>query len=155
MAQAAHPTYHTGHLLRRAQQLHHALWNREVSLEVSSVQFVALTVLDRRPGISQADLGEELDLDRSTIADLVERMSRNGLVARQQSSEDRRRKVLTLTDEGEETLAALRPRVDVVESLLVEGLTSGDAEALRGAILTMLEHGVEQGVLRSAATPTH
>ena len=146
--------YHMGHLLRRAQQLHHALWNREVSLEVSSVQFAALTVLHRRPGISQAELGDELDLDRSTIADLVERMSRNGLVTRQQSDEDRRRKVLTISDAGATALASLRPKVDYVEGLLLEGLTADDGNALRDSILAMLEHGVEQGVLRNAATPT-
>lgn len=154
MVSPHHAPYHTGHLLRRAQQLHHALWNREVSLEVSSVQFAALAVLERNPGISQADLGVELDLDRSTIADLVDRMAKNGLVARNRSEEDRRRMVLTLTAEGARTLAQLRPRVNVVESLLVEGLSGDTAEQLRSAILTMLEHGVEQGVLRSAATPT-
>lgn len=146
--------YHTGHLLRRAQQLHLALWNREVSLEVSSVQFAALSVLERRPGIGQVDLGAELDLDRSTIADLVERMTRNGLVAREQSTEDRRRKVLTLTERGRSTVAELRPRVDRVEELLTEGLRGPESEALRHSLLAMLAHGVDQGVLRGVATPT-
>mgnify|MGYP001197174914 CR=1 FL=1 len=146
--------YHTGHLLRRAQQMHLALWNREVSLEVSSVQFAALSVLERRPGISQADLGAELDLDRSTIADLVERMARNGLVERAQSSEDRRRKVLTLTERGRVTVRELRPLVDRVEALLTESLDAVEGEALRHALLAMLAHGVEQGALRNAATTT-
>lgn len=146
--------YHTGHLLRRAQQLHHALWNREVSLDVSSVQFAALSVLDRRPGIGQVDLGTELDLDRSTIADLVERMARNGLLVRKQSVADRRRKVLTLTDLGAQTVAELRPRVDRLEVLLTESLSAADIDALRRALLAMLAHGVEQGVLVNAATPT-
>lgn len=146
--------YHTGHLLRRAQQLHLALWNREVSHEVSSVQFAALSVLERRPGIGQVDLGAELDLDRSTIADLVERMIRNGLVAREQSAEDRRRKILTLTDRGCSTVTELRPRVDRVEALLSEALDPAESEALRRSLLAMLTHGVEQGVLQSVATPT-
>lgn len=65
------PLRHTGHLLRRAQQLHVAIWLRDVSAETTSVQFAALTVLDQRPRASQRDLGHVLDLDRSTIADLV------------------------------------------------------------------------------------
>lgn len=146
--------FHTGHLLRRAQQLHHALWNREVSLEVSSVQFAALTVLAHRPGVSQADLGEELDLDRSTIADLAHRMMKRGLVSREQSTEDRRRYVLALTEAGEQTLAELRPRVDRVEQLLMGGFTLESATALKREVLAMLSHGVELGVLRTAATPT-
>lgn len=118
------------------------------------MQFTALAVLSQNPGISQADLGDELDLDRSTIADLVERMARKGLVARAQSSEDRRRKVLTITDAGERTLGELRPGVERVEELLREGLSPETGEAMRSAVLRMLEHGVRQGVLRNAATPT-
>ena len=120
-----------------------------------SVQFAALTALARRPGVSQAYIGEELDLDRSTIADLIHRMMKRGLVEREQSTEDRRRKVLTLTDAGEQTLAELRPRVDRVEQLLMEGFTPTVGDALKGAVLTMLGHGVNLGVLRTAATPTN
>lgn len=145
--------YYTGHLLRRAQQLHAAVWNREVSTRVSSVQFAALAALERRPGISQADLGIELDLDRSTIADLVDRMSRNGLVAREQSIEDRRRKVLTLTEHGDVTVASLRPLVDRVEALLTESLGAPRSRELKDSLLAMLDYGVEQGVLQNAATP--
>ena len=155
MNSGIHAGYHTGHLLRRAQQLHHALWNQRVSSEVSSVQFAALTVLSRRPGISQIDLGDELDLDRSTIADLANRMTRNGLMSREQNSTDRRRKVLALTEAGKAALHELLPRVDAVEELLLESLTPEKSEALREAVLTMLEHGVAQGILRNAATPTH
>lgn len=151
----AQPTgYHTGHLLRRAQQLHLALWNREVSSEVSSVQFTALSVLLRRPGISQAELGDELDLDRATIADLVARMVRNGLVDREQSARDRRQKVLTLTDRGESTVHALRPAVDRVEVLLTESLDERTSAELRTTLLTILAHGVEQGALRNTAITT-
>lgn len=146
--------YHTGHLLRRAQQLHAALWNREVSRFISSVQFAALTVLDRRPGIGQVDLGAELDLDRSTIADLTDRMVRNGLVAREQSTADRRRKILGLTHEGVDTLARLRPAVDRVEQLLTAKLDHPERVALQLTLLTILEHGVEHGVLQHIATPT-
>ena len=44
------PLRYTGHLLRRAQQVHLAVWQREVSNEVTSVQFAALAVLDRVGG---------------------------------------------------------------------------------------------------------
>lgn len=145
---------HTGHLLRRTQQLHHALWNREVSIEVSSVQFAVLSVLQHNPGISQSHLGDELDLDRSTIADLVSRMTRRKLIARTQSPADGRRKALTLTEKGVTTLHVLRPRVDHVETLLLEGITQESGHELRETLLKMLTHGVKQGMLRNTATPT-
>jgi DNA-binding MarR family transcriptional regulator len=74
MTDEPEPLRHTGHLIRRAQQRHAALWQEHVSAEVSSVQYAALAVLERMPGASQSELGAELDLDRSTIADIVSRL---------------------------------------------------------------------------------
>ncbi len=140
---------HTGHLMRRAQQLHIALWNREVSLEVSSVQYAALLVIARKPGISQRELGSELGLDRSTIADLVERMARRELIAREQSASDRRRKVLTLTEQGREALAELTPAVDRVDALITGGLSTEERDQLRDLLRSVLAHGIDTGVLQA------
>jgi DNA-binding MarR family transcriptional regulator len=131
---------HTGHLLRRAQQLHLAVWHRDVCAETTSVQFAALSVLDRQPGASQSDLGRVLDLDRSTIADLVARMVRRGLIACQRDEADRRRNVLQLTVAGREELIRLRPRVDAIEPTLTAGLGAPERDELRRLLLRVLEH---------------
>jgi DNA-binding MarR family transcriptional regulator len=142
----AEPLRHTGHLLRRAQQLHVAVWLRDVSSETSSVQFAALTVLDQRPGASQRDLGRALDLDRSTIADLVVRMVRRGLIGRERDEDDRRRNVLHLTAAGRDELARLRPRVESIEPTLTAGLSPSERDQLRRLLHRALEHAAGQGV---------
>jgi MarR family transcriptional regulator, temperature-dependent positive regulator of motility len=134
------PLRHTGHLLRRAQQLHVAIWLRDVSAETTSVQFAALTVLDQRPRASQRDLGRVLDLDRSTIADLVMRMIRRGLIERERDADDRRRNALQLTRAGGDELARLRPRVEAIEPILTGGLTPSERVELRRLLYRMLEH---------------
>ncbi len=141
------PLRYTGHLVRRAQQLHVALWMRDVSREVSSVQFAALAVLDRCPGISQRRLGIELDLDRSTIADVVSRMVSRGVIAREQDTADRRRKVLTLTADGRAELSDLRPRVEQVEQGLTEALSGDERDTLRTLLRTVLAHGSDSGLI--------
>lgn len=129
---------YTGHLIRRAQQLHAALWNQEVSTEVSSVQYAALAVIARSDGISQRELGEALDLDRSTIADLVERMQRRGLVDRERSEADRRQKVLTITDDGRAVLHDFDPKVARVEELLTQALSAEERATVRLLLSRML-----------------
>lgn len=141
------PVRYTGHLLRRAQQVHQAVWQRDVSIEVTSVQFAALAVLDRVPGASQAELGGELFLDRSTIADIVSRMARRGLLARTQDAEDRRRNILHLTEAGRATLAELRPRVAAIEPILTGALDDGERAELRRMLRAMLAYAGEQGLL--------
>lgn len=129
---------HLGSLIRRAQQRHDALWTESVSGQVSSVQYAALETIDRQPGASQRDLGDELSLDRSTIADLVQRMQRAGLIERRRDDADRRRNVLALTPAGLAELEALAPRVDALQTRLVERLGPTEVGELRALLLGML-----------------
>lgn len=95
------------------------------------MQFAALSVLEVEPGASQSRLGQQLDLDRSTIADLVSRMTRSGLIAREPDPHDRRRNVVTLTEAGAATLRTLRPRVEAIEPIVTGGLGETDRLELR------------------------
>ncbi len=130
---------YTGYLFRRAQQAHVAAWQREVSAEVTSVQFGVLNVLAGTPGASQQHLVERLDLDRSTIADIVARLERRGLIERLRDDTDKRRNVLHLTELGERELTALVPRVERVDAVLTAGLTPADATTLRRILTTVLD----------------
>ena len=132
------PLNYTGFLVRRAQQRHVAVWQREVSRSISSVQFGVLTVLARRPGASQRELGDELDLDRSTIADLVARLQHRGLLRRERDGTDRRRNAVELSDAGHAELERLRPRVDRVEDALTGRLETEERRELRRLLWRLL-----------------
>lgn len=125
------PQRHIGHLIRRAQQVHAALWASDVSERISSVQYSALAVLERMPGASQKELGDEASLDRSTVAELVRRMERLGLVERLRDDDDRRRNVVALTDQGRAELATLRPAVTALQERLLEHLDARESAELR------------------------
>jgi DNA-binding MarR family transcriptional regulator len=140
------PLQHIGHLLRRAQQLHVAVWLHDVCSETTSVQYAALVVLDQRPRASQRELGRVLDLDRSTIADLVARMMRRGWIERERDESDRRRNVLQLTAAGQAELARLKPRVEAIEPTLTAGLSGVESDELRRLLSQILEHATVQGV---------
>ncbi|MBG6238453.1 DNA-binding MarR family transcriptional regulator [Mycetocola sp. CAN_C7] len=127
-----------GFLLRRAQQAHLALWNEVVSAEVTSVQFGALDLIAAEPGSSQAQLGRELDLDRSTIADVVARLERRGLVERARADSDRRRNALSITESGRACLATLAPRVEQMDATLTHRLSAPERTELRHALRSLL-----------------
>ncbi|GAA3880307.1 winged helix DNA-binding protein [Leifsonia kafniensis] len=132
------PLQHTGHLIRRAQQRHAALWQELVSADVSSVQYAALAVLERMPGASQSELGAELDLDRSTIADIVARLERRGVIERSPHESDRRRYALRLTAAGLADFSRLRPLVTEANATLTEGLDAGELATLRTLLKRIL-----------------
>jgi DNA-binding MarR family transcriptional regulator len=129
----------TGSLIRRAQQRHVAVWQSVVSMEISSVQYAALVVLSHNPGASQRELGDGLDLDRSTIADIVSRMIRKGLIERGQAPDDKRRKTLSLTPEGKSQLLSLQPRVETLEQVLTTGLKGKETAELKRLLLALLD----------------
>lgn len=129
---------HTGHLIRLAQQRHVAVWAQVVGAETTNVQYGVLTVLHRKPGASQTDICDELQLDRSTVADVCVRMQKAGLVSREPAPEDRRRNVLKLTPAGLEELLRIRPLVDEVQQQLQQNLTVSEKATLRELLLTLL-----------------
>jgi DNA-binding MarR family transcriptional regulator len=131
MTDEPEPLRHTGHLIRRAQHRHAALWRAQVSKEVSSVQYAALAVLERMPGASQSELGAELDLDRSTVADIVVRLDRRGIIERSSHESDLRRYSLRLSAAGLAEVARLRPLVAEANAKLTERLGADELDMFR------------------------
>jgi DNA-binding MarR family transcriptional regulator len=119
---------HVGHLIRRAQQIHNRYWSARVSEEVTSPQLVLLLALERHPDVDQRTIGEAVSLDRSTTADIVERMIRRGFISRSRDPRDQRRNILQLTTGGRALLDDLAPRTIEMNDRLLELLPPGDRE---------------------------
>ncbi|MEU6809851.1 MarR family transcriptional regulator [Streptomyces sp. NPDC046831] len=103
-------TTHPGHLARRLQQAHYLLWNTMVSEEITSPQFAVLNTLVAEPGLDQRTVGERVGLDRSTIAEVVSRLGRRGLLDKVRDPQDGRRSLLRPTEEGQRTHRRLSVR---------------------------------------------
>ncbi|WP_028813542.1 MarR family winged helix-turn-helix transcriptional regulator [Streptomyces flavidovirens] len=121
---------HPGHLARRLQQAHTLLWTTMVSEETTSPQFAVLNALTEKPDIDQRTLSEHVHLDRSTIADLVARLGRRGLLERVRDPHDGRRNVLKLTDEGAAVHRKLVTRTTRMNRVFLAPLDEGEQETL-------------------------
>ena len=123
---------HPGHLLRRAVQAMNLLWDEEVSHTITSPQFAALNALYGEPNLDQGTLGSRISLDRSTMAEVVSRLSDRGLIRTQRDTRDGRRKTITLTAKGLHTVQQLIPRTRAMTARLVGPLGERDrVELLR------------------------
>ena len=138
ITQVPEPQSHIGNLIRRAQQLHLATWARFVSSDVTSAQYSILAVLERSGEASQRQLCLEVDLDRSTIADLVRRMEQSQLIARRRATEDARRNVVTLTELGITERQRLAPLVERAQREMTRRLSGDEAAALFQGLAQML-----------------
>lgn len=112
--------HHLGHLVRLAQQIHTRMWTSDVSAEVTSPQFLLLSVLARSPNIDQRTATEAANLDRSTGAELIARLANKGLVERRRDQRDRRRFLLRLSPGGTALVDELRPAIWSLNKKMVE-----------------------------------
>lgn len=114
------------HLIHRALQLALDVYTREVGSDsLTQRQFAVLEAVSLRGGLTQTDLVKATGVDRSTLADLVARMTRRGLLSRERSTLDARAMAVHLTPEGEAALAEVRPRVIEADRQILALLPKG------------------------------
>ena len=94
-----------GYLLKHAQL---ALTERTTAalapLGINGRELAVLTVLGDGPALAQQQAAGKLNVDRTTMVDLVDALERKGLVERRSDPADRRRNLVHLTAEGQRTL---------------------------------------------------
>src|ERR1051325_9563158 len=99
-----------GHLIRRLQQIAVAIFMDEAkAFDITPVQYAALLAIDLHPGIDQTTLVNIVAFDKSTIGEVLERLTAKGLVQRLQGKKDRRTKVLKTTPAGRQLLRKVTP----------------------------------------------
>jgi DNA-binding MarR family transcriptional regulator len=120
-----------GHLVRRLAQLQTAVFAEEVGdSRLTSPQFAVLHVLADQGSIDQITLGRAAGIDRSTTADLVNRLVERGLVERRRSRADARRNLVRLSQAGRELHQRLLPSVVRVGERLLAPLDEDDRRTL-------------------------
>ena len=125
-----------GHLIRRLQQIAVAIFIDETAAyNLRPVQYATLLAVRLRPGMEHARLAESVALDRSTLVDVVRRLEARGLVRRETTEEDRRVKLVYLTDEGAAVLDAVEAAVDRAQERILAPLKPED----RAPFLAMLQ----------------
>lgn len=90
-------------LLAKAHQHVVSLCKEELSeYEITPSQFILLANLWKMDSASQAKLSKKTQIDPSTIAGVIDRLTEKRLVERQPSPEDRRAHQVILTERGKE-----------------------------------------------------
>lgn len=90
-----------GFLLAKAYQRGFAIFKEQLDkFNLTPQQFSLLAFLWIEDGLSQAELSEKSQIDRTTICGLVDRLEKEGLVKRLPQPADRRAYRICLTDRG-------------------------------------------------------
>ena len=98
---------------------------------ITALQYTALTVLDRRDGLTSAELARNAFVTPQSMGDLVTALERRDLVARHRDPRHGRRLLISLTPVGKELLARVEPQVRELEERMLGGLDAPERAALR------------------------
>jgi DNA-binding MarR family transcriptional regulator len=118
------------HQMHRALQLALDVYAEEVgSTGPTQRQFAVLEAVSVQAGLTQTDLVKATGIDRSTLADLVSRMTAKGLLERERSALDARAMAVRLSADGAAMLDAARLRVQAADKRIMGLLPKGKREA--------------------------
>lgn len=129
-----------GHLVRRLHQISVAVFSEQLQpLGLTPLQFAVLSSVARHPGLDQRSLARRVALDASTTGGVVDRLQARGALHRQLSPEDRRVRLLHLTDEGHALLAQALGPVQAVQDQLLAPLSTAQQQQFIGLLNTLLQ----------------
>lgn len=130
-----------GHLIRRAHQVAVAAFMEETGdFDVTPVQFAILNALIEDPGEDQVTLAAKVAFDAATFGSVIGRLEAKGWVRRVPDAADRRRKLLWITEEGQETARRMKRAVARAQERMLGPLSAAERVQLM-ALLAKLVAG--------------
>ena len=119
-----------GHLLRRAHQRATQIFlARFAASGLTPTQFAALVRLSEHGALSQNHLGRLTAMDPATIQGVIRRLSARRLIRRVSDADDRRRAVLSLSDDGHALIDSLFDAGLAVSAATLEPLAPQERRA--------------------------
>ena len=141
-----------GFLLRRGHQIAVGIFEQECNaIGITSPQHGVLVVADNAPGLDQAGIARALGFDRATVGEVIQGLERRGLLKRQSSAADLRRKTLVVTPKGRAMLQSSQTAVRRTSDRILAPLAPGE----RQRFVFLLERltGTLNGASRTPVLP--
>jgi|SRR6185312_1594816 len=101
---------------------------------LTALQYTALTVLERHPELTSAELARNSFVRAQTMAQMITVLDGRGLISRRRDPHSHRQYLLSLTEEGQSTLDSLREAVQGIEEKMVADMTAAQSRQLREAL---------------------
>lgn len=142
-----------GYLLRRLHQIHYALFFEECAqFDITPVQYGLLTTLATNPDLDQNSIARELGIDRTNVADVLNRLSRRGLIERRRGKVDKRTMLARLTPEGKRVTKEMYAAMQRAQERLLEPLLPAERHAFITTLIRLIDGNNHLG--RTIFSPT-
>ena len=111
---------------------------KESGLSMSSWLAIASVATASEPPTQKA-LAQLLGLEEASVVPLVDRLVKQQLLARVQPKEDRRKRLLVLTEQGGEAFATVKTQADALRAQLLAGIDPAALAVTENVLQQLLE----------------
>lgn len=113
-----------GYVMTDVARLLRTVFERRVrSLGLTRAQWIVIARLNRRPGLSQSEVADLLEIEKASAGRLIDRMEAKGWLERRPDANDRRVNRLHLTKEADRLHALIWPIAEATVNDALSGLT--------------------------------
>ncbi|MFP1681696.1 MarR family winged helix-turn-helix transcriptional regulator [Alloalcanivorax sp. C16-1] len=135
-----------GFLIRRLHQIHCSLFLEETRrFNITPVQYSLLTALAERGELDQVGLATEIGLERTSVAEVIQRLEARGLVSRRRSESDRRVKRVRLERKGRALVKRVDEAAQRAHDRTIEALPEPERAALLSQLVRLVEANNDKG----------
>jgi DNA-binding MarR family transcriptional regulator len=129
-------------LLHRANQIATERFAHTVGdTELTPRQAQVLASIEANEGLSQTRIVADTGIDRSTLADIIRRLQKRGLIERRRTKDGARAYAVKLTAAGRREVANGKPVLASVEKALLSALAAKQRAELLSMLLTVVAAG--------------
>lgn len=125
--------HYIGYTITDVARLLRTVFERRVRpLGLTRAQWVTIARLHRRPGLSQSEVADLLEIEKATAGRLIDRMEAKGWIERRADPLDRRINRLHLTVEAERMHALIWPLAEATVSDALGDLSEAERRTFSG-----------------------
>lgn len=145
-AKIAAPAHDLRQTITLVRQRADTAWLDKVGPDLTPPQYAVMQFIraarakSKHISISQNDLVGSTHIDRSTLADVVRRLTRKGWLSRRRTKHDARTYNVQLTQAGEDRLKRARAGAEAVEKKLLAGLEPTEARTVVSLLSKMVRN---------------
>jgi len=108
--------------------------------DMTRVQWIALYFLGTSKYINQSELAEKMNIKKSTIVRLIDRMEKEGYVQRKKDIKDRRITYIFLTALGKKLRKKLLPFGEEFSNLISKDISNEDMKIFKNVLNKLVEN---------------
>jgi DNA-binding MarR family transcriptional regulator len=132
---APRPTTRITYLVKQLERAIRAEMDQEMSaMGLTALQYTALTVLQRHPGMSGAQLSRRSFVSAQAGSEMITNLERKGYIRRRPHPESRRILQIELSDAGQKVVESREGWMNELEEQMLAQLSPNETAMLRSAL---------------------